>query len=198
MGLATTVLRAATGATMAGHGLQKLTRSFGGGGLEEAGRSFEQLGFRPGKPYAMATGATEAVGGLLMVAGLCTPLACAMVSGVMASAISKVHYKNGFWAANKGFEPNVMLMASAFAIAGSGGGALSLDGLLGKRRQGFTWALAQLVVGVGTAAAVLKFSSRQAQPADGALSADGPRNDISAEAGTSEQGKVAERPGAGA
>jgi putative oxidoreductase len=133
-----------------------------------------------------------------MVAGLGTPLACAMVSGVMASAISKVHYKNGFWAANKGFEPNLMFMASAFAIAGSGGGALSLDGLRGKRRQGLSWALAQLVAGAGTAVAVLKFSSRQAQPTAGAPSTDGLGHDLGDGTGPSEQGQAKEQSGAGA
>lgn len=160
MGLATTVLRVVTGATMAGHGLQKLTYSFGGGGPQAAGERFEQMGFKPGQPYAVAAGATEAVGGALMGLGLETPLACAMVSGVMAAAIAKVHYKNGFWVSNRGFEYNAMIMAAAFAVAGSGGGALSLDGWRGKRRLGFGWALAQLALGVGAACLLSRASGQ--------------------------------------
>jgi putative oxidoreductase len=155
MGLATTALRVVTGATMAGHGLQKLTRSFGGGGPDAAGDGFESMGLAPGKTLAMLTGATETAGGTMMVAGLGTPLACAMVTGVMTAAIAKVHYKNGFWSANGGFEYNLHIMAATFAVAAAGGGALTLDGLRGKKHRGLGWALAQLAVGASAAAGAL-------------------------------------------
>jgi putative oxidoreductase len=161
MGLATTVLRVVTGATMAGHGLQKLSNSFGGHGLAAAGESFEAIGFKPGQPFATATGAAEAAGGMLMVAGLGTPLACAMISGVMAGAIAKVHYKNGFWMTDHGFEYNLHILAATFAVAGTGGGALTLDALRGKKHQGLGWALAQLAVGLGAATAALALAERQ-------------------------------------
>jgi putative oxidoreductase len=183
VGLAITVLRVVTGATMAGHGLQKLTYSFGGGGPEATGQTFEQMGFKPGRRYAVAAGATETVGGAFMATGLQAPLACAMVSGVMASAISKVHYKNGFWVSDRGFEYNLMIMAAAFAIAGSGGGALSLDGLRGRRRQGFGWALAQLLAGVGVASLLLSWAGRQERRDGDALGAREPT-------GTNEVGRA--------
>lgn len=204
MGLATTVLRVVTGATVTGHGLQKLTGSFGGEGTEAVGRTFSQLGFEPGKPYAVATGATETVGGLLMATGLGTPFACAMVSGVMASAISKVHYKDGLWTSDRGLDFNLMVMASAFAIAGSGGGVLSLDGLRGKRRRGFVWAVAQLVVGVGAAVAVLTFAGRPARSTGEVPSVGEPgqqpqtNGDAQSTVDLSDQGRAKERSGSGA
>lgn len=161
MGLATTVLRVVTGATLAGHGLQKLTRSFGGGGPEAAGENFEQMGLKPGRQLAMVTGTTETIGGVLMVAGLQTPLACSMITGVMVGAIAKVHYKNGFWASGRGYEYNLHILAATFAVAGAGGGALSVDALRGKKRQGFGWALAQLAVGAGAAAGALAIAGRE-------------------------------------
>jgi putative oxidoreductase len=161
MGLATTVLRVVTGATMAGHGLQKLSNSLGGHGVASAGESFEAMGIKPGQPFATATGAVEAAGGMLMVAGLGTPLACAMISGVMAGAIAKVHYKNGFWMTDHGFEYNLHILAATFAVAGAGGGALTLDALRGKKHQGLGWALAQLAVGLGAAAGALAIAERQ-------------------------------------
>jgi putative oxidoreductase len=161
MGLATTVLRVVTGATMAGHGLQKLTNSLGGHGPDAAGESFESMGFPSGRQFAIATGVAETAGGALMVAGLGTPLACAMVSGVMAGAIAKVHYKNGFWMTDRGFEYNLHILAATFAVAGAGGGALTLDALRGKKHRGFGWALAQLALGAGTAAAALALAERQ-------------------------------------
>jgi putative oxidoreductase len=161
MGLATTVLRVVTGATMAGHGLQKLTNSLGGQGPDDVAESFEKMGLKPGRPYAIATGAAETAGGLLMVAGLGTPLACAMVSGVMAGAIAKVHYKNGFWMTEHGYEYNLHILAATFAVAGTGGGSLTLDALRGKKHRGFGWALAQLAVGLGAAAGALAIAERQ-------------------------------------
>jgi len=162
MGYATTVLRIVTGATMAGHGLQKLTNSMGGKGPAAAGDNFEKIGFTPGKHFAVATGVAETTGGTLMALGLATPVACSMVTGVMASAIAKVHYQNGFWVSNKGFEYNLNIMAATFAVAGAGGGALALDGLRGKKHRGFGWAVAQLAVGVAAAYATLEIAERQA------------------------------------
>ena len=161
MGFATTVLRVVTGATMAGHGLQKLTNSLGGQGQDATAESFEKMGFKPGRPFAIATGMAETAGGALMVAGLGTPFACAMVSGVMAGAIAKVHYKNGFWLTEHGYEYNLHILAATFAVAGSGGGALTLDALRGKKHRGLGWALAQLAVGVGAAAGALAIADRQ-------------------------------------
>jgi putative oxidoreductase len=161
MGFATTVLRVATGATMAGHGLQKLTTGFGGGGLEAAGENFEKMGLSPGRQYALLTGSAEALGGSLLVLGLGTPFASSLVSAVMTGAIAKVHWKNGFWASKGGIEHPLLVLASTFAIAGAGGGPLAIDGLRGKKRRGFGWAFAQLAAGAGGAAAALAVASRQ-------------------------------------
>ena len=59
------------------------------------------------------------------------------------------------------FEYNLEIMAATFAIAGTGGGALTLDGLRGKKHRGFGWALAQLAVGVAAAAGALAIAERQ-------------------------------------
>lgn len=163
MGYATTVLRVVTGATMAGHGIQKLSHALGGHGPEGTAKAFEGMGFTPGRHFAMATGIAETAGGSMMAMGLGVPMACSMVTGVMAGAIAKVHYKNGYWVTDGGFEYNLGILASTFAVAGAGGGALTLDGLRGKKHRGFGWALAQLAVGVGAAAAALTISERQAQ-----------------------------------
>jgi len=161
MALATTVLRMVTGATMAAHGLQKLTCLLGGGGPEAAGKTFEKLGFSSGKQFAIVTGAAETTGGALMTLGLGTPLACSMVSGVMCGAVARVHYKNGFWNAQRGFEYNLLILAATFEVAAAGGGALTLDALRRKSHRGFAWAVAQLAVGAGAAWAALALDERQ-------------------------------------
>lgn len=149
------LLRVVNGGVMAGHGLQKLKGWFGGGGLDATAAGFEHLGLRPGRRNAMLAGATETASGAMMLLGAFTPLASAATTGLMTVAIKKVHGPNGLWVTKGGFEYNLTLIAASFALADAGPGALALDGSLLKRRTGLGWAVAQLVVGVGTAIAVM-------------------------------------------
>ncbi len=165
MGLATTTLRIGLGGLMAGHGLQKLAGKFGGAGLDGTAAGFEAMGFRPGRPFAAAAGASETIGGGLLAAGMWTPLGAAMLTGVMATAIAKVHAKNGPWNKDNGYELNALIMAVAFALTEVGPGFPSVDGILTKRHKGFGWALAELAAGLGGAAAVMKLADRAAPPA---------------------------------
>ena len=84
-------LRGVVGPLFVGHGTQKLFGWFGGHGLDGTGGFFESLGLRPGKRHATAAGAAEAAGGVLLTLGALTPLAAAMISGTMITAIRKVH-----------------------------------------------------------------------------------------------------------
>lgn len=153
LGLAT--LRIVLGALFMGHGLQKLKGWFGGAGLDASGESFEGMGLRPGRQHAAAAGMAETVGGGLLCAGLLTPLGASMVTGSMAVAVHKVHFKNGLWVSEGGFEYNLVLSAAAFALAAEGPGALSLDEALGVRVAGLPAALAELAAALLGAAAVV-------------------------------------------
>lgn len=57
------------GWAIAAHGLQKLFGMFGGHGLSGTGTSFDFLGYRPGKLFALAAGFGEFGGGLLTAIG---------------------------------------------------------------------------------------------------------------------------------
>lgn len=144
MGLGRLLVRGAIGALMIGHGTQKLFGWFGGGGPEGTGQFFEQVGLRPGKRNAVAAGTAETGGGALLALGLATPAAVAALQGVMLSAIRHVHWKHGPWAANGGYEYNLILVAALFELAEHGPGRLSLDAARGKERHGLGWALAAL------------------------------------------------------
>ena len=65
----------------------------------------------------------------------------------MLNAIGAVHLRNGFWVGKNGYEYNLLIWASAVALAATGGGRFSLDAALG-------WAdnLSGLWWGVGVAA----------------------------------------------
>jgi len=125
-------LRVGVGGTLVAHGAQKLFGWFSGAGLEQTGKMFEQLGFRPGKANAIAAGLGEAGGGALLAAGLGTPGAGAAVAGTMIVAAS-MHIDKGFFNTKGGFEYPAVLGWSAAALALTGPGALSLDHVLGHR-----------------------------------------------------------------
>lgn len=148
------VLRLVIGALFVGHGMQKLAGWFGGGGIEGTAQAFEGMGLKPGRDNAIAAGASEAAGGVLLAAGLATPLAAMMISGTMGSAVYHVHGSNGPWASQGGYEYNVVLIAAAAAIAAAGPGELSLDHALGVERSGPAVALAAVGAGLLGAAGV--------------------------------------------
>ena len=153
MKLGSLLIRGLVGPLFVGHGTQKLFGWFGGHGLDGTGAFFESLGLRPGRRHATAAGAAEATGGALLTLGLATPLAAAMVTGTMTTAVRKVHLKAGPWVTNGGWEYNAVLIAAMAAIADAGPGPLSIDG---RRFPNFHGpGLAALAVGAGVAGSYL-------------------------------------------
>lgn len=119
------------GLLMAAHGTQKVFGWFGGYGLAGTGGFFESLGFRPGKLFAGAAGATEIAAGLLVALGLLGPLGSALIVAVMIVAMATVHWANGVFAQNNGIEVPLLYTVAAAALALTGPGAYSLDAALG-------------------------------------------------------------------
>lgn len=151
MGIARLGARALIGGLFIGHGTQKLFGWFDGPGRAGTEAMMESIEMRPGKVHAVLAGVTETVGGSLLAAGLATPLASAALTGVMTTAITKVHLPNGPWASKGGWEYNAVLIGALTALTETGPGKLSLDHLLGIERSGTRWALAALGTGVATA-----------------------------------------------
>jgi putative oxidoreductase len=143
------LLRGVVGPLFVGHGTQKLFGWFGGHGIEGTSGFFEQLGLRPGKRHATAAGWSEAAGGALLTLGALTPLAQAMITGTMLTAIRKVHAQNGPWVTANGYEYNLTLIALTAALTETGPGRPSVDSaLFGDGLKGKGWALAALAAGV--------------------------------------------------
>ena len=124
-------IRSLFGLAIAAHGAQKLFGWFGGYGLKGTGGFFEQLGFRPGVPFAAAAGLSEMGGGILLTLGFFTPFGSAAVLTSMLVAIVSVHLRNGFFAMSNGFELPFLYAVSAIGIGFSGPGAYSLDSWFG-------------------------------------------------------------------
>ena len=142
------LLRSTVGLTLAAHGAQKLFGWFGGYGLDATGQFFEGLGFRPGRRHALMAGLVEAGGGLLLVMGLLTPVAAAVVLSVMFVAAMSVHVKQGFFVAGGGYEYNLVLGVAGLIFAFTGPGALSVDALIGSSWSGTLPGIAALSVGL--------------------------------------------------
>ena len=136
------------GLAMAGHGAQKLFGWFGGYGIAGTGGFFENLGFRPGRLFALLAGLSEFGGGMLVALGLLGPVGPALIISVMLVAAVTVHIKNPFFASTNGIEVPLLYAAAAVALALSGPGIYSLDTVLGLE---FLWAtpVVSIALGVG-------------------------------------------------
>ncbi|MEZ5527506.1 MAG: DoxX family protein [Gammaproteobacteria bacterium] len=128
-------LRLPMGIIFVAHGAQKLFGAFGGYGLEGTGQFMESIGLTPGILMAGAAGAAEFFGGLLLIVGLLTRPAAALLTFTMVVAILSVHIGNGLFMANDGYEFGLALLAGSVSLLLSGAGRLSLDQALQHRLQ---------------------------------------------------------------
>ncbi|TFV56613.1 DoxX family protein [Mycobacterium sp. PS03-16] len=147
------VLRVVFGGLLTAAGLQKLLGWFGGPGLTETGAMFEQIGYRPGVFFAGVAGLLEVVGGLLLLLGLFTPLASAIVIGVMINAASAT-WSAGLFGLG-GYQMALLYGTAGAVIACTGAGVLALDQGRPWQRTGPRWAAASILTGVASAVAVL-------------------------------------------
>jgi putative oxidoreductase len=167
-------LRLVVGLLLFGHGAQKLFGWFGGHGPRGTAGFFGSLGFRRehALPMAVLAGVSEAAG-LLFAMGLFTPFAALAIATVMVVAVGTVHWRNGLWVTNGGYEFNLVLWAVAIAAAASGPGRFSLDAAFGwvDNLSGVWWGVGVLVASVFAAAVVLALRERQlpAEDTDAAL-----------------------------
>lgn len=132
------------------HGAQKLFGAFGGKGLAGTESGFAQMGYEPARLFALLGGGAEFAGGVLLLIGLFTPLATAMVLGVMINAIAAV--------AGKGLEASgyaIVLAVIAAALAITGPGRYSLDHGRPWHRTGLTVATASIGLAVVAAGLAL-------------------------------------------
>src|SRR4051812_25909449 len=162
MDLGLFVLRVVVGGLFIGHGTQKLFGWFGGYGPEGTGQFMASLGYRPGKRHALLAGLSEAGGGALMILGLLTPLAAAMIVGVMVNAIIAVHAEKGVWNQDGGIELPLVYSTAAATLAFVGPGSWSIDEGAGLSLQGIVWGLLAISVGLITGVIVSGFRKEEA------------------------------------
>jgi putative oxidoreductase len=156
-------VRLVVGLGLAAHGVQKLFGWLGGYGIAGTGGFFENIGFRPGRVFAFFAGLAETGGGLLTALGLFGALGPAIIVMIMLVAIFSVHLHKGFFISNGGWELNSAYIACAVAIAYVGGGAYSLDNVLGITFLNSTQS-ASILMGAAIVLAVLNLLVRRPAP----------------------------------
>jgi putative oxidoreductase len=130
--LASLALRVPAGIIFVAHGAQKLFGWFGGYGLEGTGQWMASIGLEPGYTMALLAGSAEFFGGLALILGLLTRPAAVALTFTMIVAIIQVHLGNGLFVSNDGYEFGLSLLVICVALAVQGGGALSVDRVIGR------------------------------------------------------------------
>ena len=132
-GFAALALRIPAAIIFIAHGAQKLFGSFGGYGLEGTGQWLASIGLEPGYQLALLAGSAEFFGGIALLIGLLARPAALMLSVTMVVAIFSVHFANGLFMTNNGYEFALALLAISVSLMFSGAGKLSVDNLLAKK-----------------------------------------------------------------
>ena len=129
-------IRLGLAAVMIAHGAQKVLGSFNGPGFNtyiSGGTPFNFM--RPTWFWLSAAAFSELVGGILVGIGLLTRVGAFFIACVMLTAIIGVHLPGGFFAANRGYEYPLSLLAMSLGLLIAGGGQASVDrALTGGRR----------------------------------------------------------------
>ncbi len=123
------MVRVVAGALLIPHGYQKL---FVPGVMDGTASFLGSLGLVPAGFWVWVLALTEFVGGILLVIGFLTRPAAAMIVGLMAVIVFRVHLDNGFFWNNNGFEYPLMWGVIALAILIRGASGYSVDKKLSK------------------------------------------------------------------
>ncbi|HEY0764439.1 MAG TPA: DoxX family protein [Pyrinomonadaceae bacterium] len=130
-------IRLGLAAVMIAHGAQKVLGSFNGPGFKTFIGGTTPFGFmRPAWLWLAAAALSELLGGVLIGLGFLTRVGAFFFACTMLTAVVGVHLPGGFFAANRGYEYPMTLLAMSLSLLISGGGQASVDrGLSGGRRE---------------------------------------------------------------
>jgi putative oxidoreductase len=148
------LLRAAVGAILVAHGLQKAFGIWGGQGLDAFKNSLSGLGYQHADVLTYVAAGTQLAAGVLLVLGLFTPLAAAAalayaINGLAASVATQ-HDAGyiGFFLPG-GDEYQILLTVALVAIILVGPGRYGFDAGRGWARRPFLGSFAALLLGIG-------------------------------------------------
>ena len=120
-------LRLALGIVFLMHGSQKVFGLFGGPGLDGTINFVSSLGFPVPALFGILLAFVELLGGLSILLGFFARYFSLLIIVDMLLALLLVHYKNGFFAGNNGYELVFVLLLGALSIVMLGTKKWSLD-----------------------------------------------------------------------
>jgi putative oxidoreductase len=156
------VLRVVLGVLFLGHASHKFfgashpVLGFAGGmGPRKTAEYMESVGLKPGLPNVVLAGIAEVASGVLLIAGLLTPVAGALMIAVLTVALVVEHLPKGMWEGQGGIEYPLVLLAGLFALVCTGPGRWSVGHALDLQPAGWRWGVGALAVGLAGAASAL-------------------------------------------
>jgi putative oxidoreductase len=144
-GLGLLTLRLTLAAVFVAHGAHTLfgvwsTPGIGPGGITSMGAFYASLGLEPGPPLAVLAGATQLLGGILLVFGFLTRWASAALLTYIGVGLWKVHQHWGFflnWTGvadrREGMEYSILIGGALLCLILAGAGDWSVDGRRSSR-----------------------------------------------------------------
>jgi len=120
-------LRLVTGIIFLAHGVSKL------GNMDATLDGFAGMGFST--PLAILVTMIETLGGLALILGVFTRLAALGIALVMIGAIITVHWPNGFFMHNHGYEYNLAIIAMCTVLIMAGSGPLAVDQIFARFKE---------------------------------------------------------------
>lgn len=128
--VAALIARVVVGVIFLAHGLQKA------GDLDGTSSGFAQIGVPLPQLAALFTTVVEIGAGALLIVGLLTPVAGLLLLVVTLGALFFVHWSNGVFVDDGGWELIGALSSVVILLAAAGAGRFSLDRLLFRRGNG--------------------------------------------------------------
>ena len=125
------ILRLFVGLALGAHGAQKLFGWWGGSGVAVLRQHMTRMRLRPASLWVAGAIGAELGGGLLLAAGLLSPLGSVGVGAAMLMAIALAHWGKGFFAPGGGVEVPLLYLIPAAALGIIGPGSYSLNSLFG-------------------------------------------------------------------
>jgi putative oxidoreductase len=148
------LLRAAVGAILVAHGLQKAFGIWGGQGLDSFKNSLSDMGYQHADVLTYVAAGTQMAAGVLLVLGLFTPLAAAaalayVVNGLAANVAAQHNAGYIRFFLPGGYEYQILLTVALVAIILVGPGRYGFDAGRGWARRPFLGSFAALLLGIG-------------------------------------------------
>lgn len=148
------ILRVTVGVLLTLRGLQKLFGLFNGPGIDGMTATLTEAGFEQARLLAIAGGAVELVGGIMLVVGLATPMAVAGLLGLVGLIIAITMTGSEpvplLGETTRGLEASVLYAAALLALLFTGPGRWALDRKWGwshrPRFSGIIWLVIVAVI----------------------------------------------------